>query len=109
MAWREDSDLEFKLLQKQIPIIHLTEALIVHPVREAPWGISIKEQRKGMYNALLYKKYPELYRKKIQPSPPWNYYIIVLSVLLMILEHWPEVLQFSLLLFYAGFFLQCIL
>jgi glycosyltransferase involved in cell wall biosynthesis len=84
MAWREDSDLEFKLLQNQIPIVHVPEALIVHPVREAPWGISIKEQRKGMYNALLYKKYPELYRKKIQPSPPWNYYIIVLSVILMI-------------------------
>ena len=84
MAWREDSDLEFKLILQRIPIVHVPEALVIHPVREAPWGISIKEQRKGMFNALLYKKYPKLYRKKIQPSPPWNYYVIVLSVVTML-------------------------
>lgn len=99
MAWREDSDLEFKLLLQRVPIIHVPEALIVHPVREAPWGISIKEQRKGMFNALLYKKYPELYRKKIQPSPPWNYYVIVLSVITMLLAVSAE----NKIIFYGAF------
>jgi glycosyltransferase involved in cell wall biosynthesis len=79
MAWREDSDLEFQLMLHQVPIVHLAEALVVHPVRKAPWGVSIKEQKKGMFNALLYKKYPDLYRKKIQPSPLWSYYAVVLS------------------------------
>jgi len=83
MAWREDSDLEFKLLQQGVPIHHVPEALIVHPVRTAPWGVSIKEQKKGMFNALLYKKFPELYRQKIQPRPCWDYYVMVLAFFLL--------------------------
>jgi glycosyltransferase involved in cell wall biosynthesis len=79
MAWREDSDLEFKFLQQKIPIVKVEGALVIHPVRKANWGISIKEQKKGIFNALLYKKFPELYRKKIQASPPWNYYMIIIA------------------------------
>jgi glycosyltransferase involved in cell wall biosynthesis len=84
MAWREDSDLEFSLLSHRIPIVHVPQALIVHPVRQAPWGISIKEQKKGMFNALLYKKFPSLYRQKIQSRPMWNYYIINISFMLFL-------------------------
>ncbi len=79
MAWREDSDLEFKLLEHYIPIVRLENALVVHPVRKAPWAVSIREQKKGLFNALLYKKYPHLYRKKIQSSPPWNYYLMIVA------------------------------
>lgn len=75
-AWREDSDLEFKLICKQIPIIKVPAAVVIHPVREAPWGVSIKEQKKGLYDVLLYQKFPELYRQHIQSSPLWNYYLI---------------------------------
>lgn len=85
MAWREDSDLHFKLLQHGVPIVHLENALVIHPVRPAPWGISIKEQKKGMFNALLYKKYPGLYRKKIQPSPAWNYYLMIACVIVFVI------------------------
>lgn len=74
MAWREDSDLQFKFIQQQIPIIKVEGAVVTHPVRKAPWGISIKEERKGMFNALLFKKFPGLYRQKIQSGPPWHYY-----------------------------------
>jgi glycosyltransferase involved in cell wall biosynthesis len=84
MAWREDSDLEFKLLQHKIPIVKLANAIVVHPVRKAKWGVSIPEQRKGMYNALLYKKYPKQYRHKIQSRPPLNYYGMVLLVVVMV-------------------------
>jgi len=83
MAWREDSDLEFKLLQQGVPIYHIPEALVVHPVRKATWGISIKEQKKSMFNALLFKKYPRLYRERIRPTPNWRYYIMVLSFFLL--------------------------
>jgi glycosyltransferase involved in cell wall biosynthesis len=79
MAWREDSDLEFKLINQQITISHLDDAVVVHPVRQAPWGISIKEQKKTMFNALLYKKYPTLYRQKIQPQPAYKYYAVTLA------------------------------
>jgi glycosyltransferase involved in cell wall biosynthesis len=84
MAWREDSDLEFKLLEERIPIVKTTDAVVVHPVRKAQWGISIKEQKKTMFNALLYKKYPGLYRQKIQPNPPVFYYAIIASFLMVL-------------------------
>jgi glycosyltransferase involved in cell wall biosynthesis len=79
MAWREDSDLYFKLIQSRIAVYRIEEAIVIHPVREAPWGISLKEQKKGVYNALLYKKYPQLYKEKIHPRSAGLYYIIVLS------------------------------
>lgn len=83
MAWREDSDLEFKLILNHIPIFKLNDAVVVHPVRKAPWGVSIKEQKKGMFNALLFKKFPYLYRQKIQSSPAWDYYAIVIFFIMM--------------------------
>jgi glycosyltransferase involved in cell wall biosynthesis len=79
MAWREDSDLEFKLILNNIPIIYVENAIVTHPVREAPWSISIMEQKKGMYNALLFKKFPKLYRERIDQKAPVNYYLIILS------------------------------
>ncbi|MDB4926651.1 glycosyltransferase [Mucilaginibacter sp.] len=83
MAWREDSDLEFKLIKAGIFIIKVGNAIVTHPVRKAAWGISIKEQKKTLYNALLYKKYPELYRQKIQPASPVHYYMIILAFFIM--------------------------
>jgi glycosyltransferase involved in cell wall biosynthesis len=83
MAWREDSELEFKLIAAGIPVSKVNSALVVHPVRQAPWGVSLKEQKKTQYNALLYKKYPVLYRRKIQPSPPVYYYAIIFCFIIM--------------------------
>ena len=76
MAWREDSDLQFKFIDNGIPILKAEHAVVTHPVRKAPWGVSIREERKGMFNALLYKKFPRLYKEKIQPTPQWHYYAI---------------------------------
>ncbi|WP_205589899.1 glycosyltransferase family 2 protein [Mucilaginibacter celer] len=66
MAWREDSDLEFKLIFHNIDLKKVNQAMVVHPVRRARWGISLKEQKKTLFNALLYQKFPALYRAKIQ-------------------------------------------
>lgn len=106
-AWREDSDLEFRLLEKDIIILRKVNAEVVHPVRKANWGVSIKEQRKTMFNALLFKKYPSLFRKKIQSSPAWNYYLIIsgFSILLLGLLGQSK----SLVLFGGGLYLACTL
>lgn len=86
-AWGEDSDLEFRLLKDGIPIRKVIGAVVVHPVRSnVPWGVSIKEQKKGLYDALLYKKHPNLYRDRIQPKPLWNYYAVILSALLLVVS-----------------------
>ncbi len=75
LAWREDSDLQFSLLERHHRIAPAPEAVVVHPVRPAPWGISVRQQRNNLFNALLYKKHPTLYRRLIQRSPPWHYYL----------------------------------
>lgn len=80
-AWREDSDLYFTLHKRGCSLAWSNEAIVVHPVRPEPWGSSIGQQRKSFYNALLYKKHPDLYWKIIQPSPPWDYYGILMSAL----------------------------
>jgi hypothetical protein len=58
-------------------IVQNPEALVLHPVRPASWGVSIRQQEKSMDNALLFRKHPELYWRFIEDSPPWKYYIIV--------------------------------
>jgi glycosyltransferase involved in cell wall biosynthesis len=74
MAWREDADLFFTLLEKGYRVGPVPEAVVVHPVRPARWGVSLGQQRKHQFNALLYRKHPALYRQHIQPTPPWHYY-----------------------------------
>ncbi len=73
-AWREDSDLQFALLAAGGRIARAPSAVVVHPVRPARWGVSLDQQRKSLFDALLYKKYPALYRKRIGTGPPWGYY-----------------------------------
>lgn len=75
-AWREDSDLYFKFMVHQIKVLKVSDAVVTHPVRPARWGISIFEQKKSKYDALLYQKFPEYYRKKIKTDPLWSYYVI---------------------------------
>jgi GT2 family glycosyltransferase len=79
-AWREDSDFYFRLLDAHASIVHAPQAVVVHPVRPAPWGVSISQQKKILFDALLYKKHPRLYREKIRATPRWDYYLTVASL-----------------------------
>ncbi|HET6884018.1 MAG TPA: glycosyltransferase [Pirellulales bacterium] len=72
-AWREDSDLYFSLLEHGFCVQPAPLAVVVHPVRPAGWGVSLRQQRKSVFNALLYKKHPRLYRQLI-PAMPRDYY-----------------------------------
>jgi GT2 family glycosyltransferase len=76
-AYREDSDLQFRLLAQGLRCASQPSAVVVHPVRPAPWGISLRLQRNNVFNALLYKKHPALYCRLIQAQPPWRYYAMV--------------------------------
>jgi GT2 family glycosyltransferase len=80
VAWREDSDLEFALRTQGFRLVRVPAAIVVHPVRPAPWGISLTLQRNNMFNALLYKKHPLLYRRFIQRVPPWRYYLTLCAL-----------------------------
>jgi glycosyltransferase involved in cell wall biosynthesis len=79
-AWREDSDLHFRLLAAGAHIAHLPDAAVVHPIRPAQWGVSLQQQRKIQFDALLYKKHPALYRARIRRQPRWDYYATVAAL-----------------------------
>lgn len=83
-AWREDSDLQFMLMRQCGPVVWAAKAVVVHPVRDVPWGFSLKTQKNVFFDALLYKKHPRLYRTKINPGSPWRYYLIVASAVLAV-------------------------
>ncbi len=82
-AWREDSDLQFRLFEMGARVGKVPEAVVVHHVRQAGWGISLKQQRKCLFDALLYRQHPVLYRRHIG-SPPWGYYGIVGSLVAVV-------------------------
>lgn len=82
-AWREDSDLQFMLMRRygEHSVGRADSAIVVHPVRPARWGVSLGQQRKSLFDALLYKKHPALYRRRIRPNPPWDYYLAVAALI----------------------------
>ncbi len=82
LPWREDSDLHFRLLSAGCGIARAPQAVVVHPVRPALWGVSLRQQRKVMFDALLYRKHRRLYRSRIRAKPRWDYYAIAGSLLL---------------------------
>jgi GT2 family glycosyltransferase len=79
--WREDSDLHFRLLEMGANIAYAPQALVVHPLHPAPWGESLLQIKKLAFDALLYKKHPQLYRQKIRGMRRRDYYLIVVALL----------------------------
>ncbi len=107
-AWREDSDLFFRLLEQRLTLVRVSQACVIHPVRPAAWGISLMQQRKSMFNALLYKKHPELYRERIEAKPPLLYYGMVFCLALALVNmllHSPEIVVLSMLCWSFFFFI----
>jgi glycosyltransferase involved in cell wall biosynthesis len=75
--WREDSDLQFRLLRDAGPVGRSADPVVLHPARPEHWGVCLRRQRNVFFDALLYKKHPRLYRERILCSPPWDHYGIV--------------------------------
>lgn len=76
-AWREDADLYFSLIEQVGRVVHAPDAIVVHPVRSARWGECLRQHANLVFDALLYKKHPGLYRRRIRARPPWGYYLAV--------------------------------
>lgn len=73
VAWREDSDLEWTLVERGLRVESAPRAVVVHPARAAGFAMSLSQQKKSQYDALLYKKHPALYRQIIGPAPRGYY------------------------------------
>ncbi|MGV7242093.1 glycosyltransferase [Caballeronia sp. M23-90] len=83
-AWREDSDLHFAFMEAGIPIARADDAIVLHPVRPARWGVSMSQQKKSQFDALLYKKYPALFKARIRRAPPMLYYAIIMAAIVAV-------------------------
>lgn len=81
LAWREDSDLHFSLLKNGCRIISAPQAIVTHPLRPAHFAAGLAMQKKVMFDVLLYRKHPELYRQRIRKAPPWLYLSITACLL----------------------------
>lgn len=76
-AWREDTDLQFRLEEAGAAPGRCEAAVVLHPVRPERWGVSLRQQKNVYFDALLYRKHPARYRSRVRPKPPWDYYAVV--------------------------------
>jgi GT2 family glycosyltransferase len=77
-AWREDSDLYFTLIEHSARLKFVPEAMILHPAMKAEFGKSIWMQKNNLFEPLLFKKHPHLYRKYAQLPILNMFYAIVI-------------------------------
>ena len=63
ITWHEDSDLQFKLIRKGIPVTKCPEAVVLHPME--PTETIREEKRRKLHDALLCKRHPDLFRQRI--------------------------------------------
>jgi len=86
LAGREDSDLQFTLMKSlRGEIVKAPRALVDRPARRMSWADSLRAHHRILFDALLFKKHPELYRERIGRAPPWSYYVIVAAIFGMML------------------------
>ncbi len=109
LAWREDLDLQFKFLEMGIPILRCPEAVVVQPMRPTMWYTSLNNERKNRYDALLYKRHPQLFRQRINRSEVLvaRQYVTVAGLATALLSaaagYWPMLLLgLAIWLFFTG-------
>ncbi|OZI28873.1 glycosyl transferase family 2 [Bordetella genomosp. 1] len=81
MAWREDSDLQFALLDAGFRIARCEHARVEHPVRPVRFAAGLGMQKKVMFDMLLRRKYPALYQERIRQGP--RFYLGVTAAFLL--------------------------
>lgn len=74
-SWcRFDNHLFSRLIEYGFDVVHAIDAVVVQPVRPAPWGWSLRAEVKHTFEALLYKQRPNAYHRVIRPDRPLLYY-----------------------------------
>jgi len=56
--------------------------VVIRLVQPARWGVRLRQQRKFLFDALLYKKHPPLYRSFVCRASHRDYYTIVLALMI---------------------------
>ncbi|MDB6004422.1 MAG: glycosyl transferase, family 2, partial [Prosthecobacter sp.] len=66
----------FAMLEEGHIPVRASQARVFHPIRPARWGVSLRQQSKSRFEALLYKKHPKLYAAKIGRGPMEYYFMV---------------------------------
>lgn len=104
-GWRADSDLHFRLLAMRARVVRAPAAVVALAPPPARWGASLRELRKFDVDALLYKKHPRQYRRRIVAPPRYLYYGCVLALMAVLvgrLGDWRALVLAGLALWCAG-------
>ncbi len=79
-AWDDARDLQFTLSEVSGEIVAAPAAIVERPERRGGWDATLHQYRKILFDALLFKKHPRLYRERVRSSAPWSYYAIVAAL-----------------------------
>ncbi|MGZ5035209.1 MAG: glycosyltransferase family 2 protein [Usitatibacter sp.] len=79
-AWDDARDLQFTLAKVSGEVVAAPNAVVERPVHRGGWDATLHQYRKMVFDALLFKKHPRLYREHVRRTPPWNYYFIVAAL-----------------------------
>ncbi len=106
LAIREDSDLAFTVLERGGRIVFAPEAVVAHPAINTGYSKHLKKAGEGFYDALLYKKHPELYRKMLKwydgrafPVYYYGYYFSIPVFAVSLTKHSVILLLMAVILF----------
>lgn len=83
-AWGEEADLYFRLASHSARVVHHSRLIASHEKRPVTGGKWLSRQRQRQWDALLYKKHPQLYRQKIRRQPYAIYYPLTLTLMLAV-------------------------
>lgn len=84
MAWREDSDLHFALLDRGLVVVRCARVRVLHPFRPSRFAAGLAMQKKVMFDMLLKRKYPLFYRSRIRARAPRFYLAVTCAFLLAV-------------------------
>jgi GT2 family glycosyltransferase len=80
-AWDDARDLQFTLAEVDGKVVFAPAAIVERPEQRGGWDATLHQYRKILFDALLFKKHPRLYRERIRSSAPWDYYAIVAALI----------------------------
>lgn len=83
VASQEDSQFFSRLIEYGFDVVHAIDA-VVHPVRPAPRAWSLRAEARHVFDALLYKKHPDLYDRLVRPDRPLLCYAIIAALMTVV-------------------------
>ena len=82
-AWDDARDLQFTLAEVSGQVVAAPAAIVDRPEPRFGWDATLHQYRKILFDALLFKKHPRLYREHVRHFAPWRYYTIVAALILV--------------------------